>query len=183
VCEAGPKWGPCIGETTPTDRETCNGLDDTCDGYIDNNVPEVGQKCAVPGQLGPCADGIYECKQGSLLCKQMHFSVREICDNIDNDCDGKVDNNPGGSAYSLSRPCYTAQIGCKLESGKYNCNLPCQSGAQLCLSKQGVWATTCLGEITPKPEECNGIDDDCDGVIDNDAPCPQGQKCINGQCG
>ena len=31
-------------------------------------------------------------------------------------------------------------------------------------------------------EYCNGIDDNCDGQIDNNAQCPSGQTCIQGQC-
>jgi hypothetical protein len=31
-------------------------------------------------------------------------------------------------------------------------------------------------------EVCNGKDDDCDGQVDNGAPCPAGQTCTQGQC-
>jgi Cys-rich repeat protein len=35
---------------------------------------------------------------------------------------------------------------------------------------------------TPQPEVCNGIDDDCDGIVDDGAPCAAGQSCIAGAC-
>jgi hypothetical protein len=31
-------------------------------------------------------------------------------------------------------------------------------------------------------ELCNGLDDDCDTVIDNGTPCPDGQTCVAGLC-
>ena len=34
----------------------------------------------------------------------------------------------------------------------------------------------------PREEECNFFDDDCDGIVDNDAPCPEGETCQAGLC-
>jgi hypothetical protein len=46
---------------------------------------------------------------------------------------------------------------------------------------QGVWSN-CVGQVGPEKEVCNGLDDDCDGEVDEDAECPGGSQCINGQC-
>ncbi len=43
----------------------------------------------------------------------------------------------------------------------------------------------CVPNIKPSAEKCNGLDDDCDGTVDNpDAPglCDQGYVCSQGQC-
>jgi hypothetical protein len=56
----------------------------------------------------------------------------------------------------------------------------CRKGQQLCLN--GKWSPICENEIKPVAEMCNGLDDDCDGTIDNNAPCPPCQSCQNGQC-
>jgi hypothetical protein len=40
----------------------------------------------------------------------------------------------------------------------------------------------CVGAVEPSMEVCDGDDDDCDGEIDDDAPCPPGRACIDAQC-
>lgn len=35
---------------------------------------------------------------------------------------------------------------------------------------------------TPADETCNGFDEDCDGQLDEDAPCPDDKVCWEGQC-
>jgi len=57
----------------------------------------------------------------------------------------------------------------------------CALGVTVCAS--GATTTTCQELVQPKPEACNGVDDDCDGVVDNGATCPTaGDACINGAC-
>jgi formylglycine-generating enzyme required for sulfatase activity len=58
----------------------------------------------------------------------------------------------------------------------------CRSGLQKCKADKQL--VKCEGETLPKPEECNGQDDDCDGYIDNKRrgdPKPLEQSCYTGE--
>ncbi len=78
----------------------------------------------------------------------------ETCNNRDDDCDGRVDDG-------LSRSCYTGPAG---TAGRGIC----RNGTQTCGA--GRWAA-CAGQVVPRAETCNRMDDDCDGRID-DGVCP-----------
>ena len=58
--DAGPSWGPCVGEVTPAPSDDCSGRDIDCDGII-NDPKTLGQACPVPAPpekpplLGACA--------------------------------------------------------------------------------------------------------------------------------
>ena len=59
----------------------------------------------------------------------------------------------------------------------------CQAGTQTCTGAK-VW-NDCVSNVSGQTEICNGIDDDCDGQVDNGsntALCPSGGACIAGQC-
>ncbi len=72
----------------------------------------------------------------------------EICDGIDNDCDGKIDEN--------------LVLSCGTDTGE------CQAGIQACTG--GSWGP-CENEIGPSPEVCDGKDNDCDETSDEDNVC------------
>lgn len=135
--------------------EACNGLDDDCDGQVDNGSPGAGMQC-MTGQLGLCAEGITACASESVQCVPVYSSTAETCDGLDNDCDGLTDEgNPGAG-----QPCTTSAPGV------------CAAGTTAC--SQG--AVTCVQTTQPSAETCNGQDDDCDGQVD-DSPSGVGQPC------
>ncbi|MBO6940607.1 MAG: hypothetical protein JJ863_36880 [Deltaproteobacteria bacterium] len=136
----------CVGATEPS-TELCNGIDDDCDGTIDQGNPEAGRLCG--SSTGACTQGREVCTAGALVCTGAFEGGPETCNTADDDCDGMVDEgNPGGGAS------------CGSDTGA------CAFGMITCVSG----GLTCTGGTTATGELCNGVDDDCDGMTDENNP-------------
>ncbi|MDP1825226.1 MAG: MopE-related protein [Archangium sp.] len=98
---AGTEWGACEGAIGAM-AERCNGLDDDCDGLVDEEIalPPVCERT-----FGVCAGARQRCLEGAFRACEVQsygpdFEADEIsCDGLDNDCDGVVD---GSAAVQLS---------------------------------------------------------------------------------
>ena len=144
--------------------ERCNGLDDDCDGDIDEGTPAGGQACIFVGLQGACAEGTTSCAGGPMECVQTHFPVAETCNGVDDDCDGAIDE---GHPTGGEEVCNGLDDDCDDLVDEGLGTLSCGTGAcaRTVDACSGGEAQTCVPG-TPGTEVCNGLDDDCDGPTD-----------------
>eukprot|EP00029_Vermamoeba_vermiformis_P014427 TRINITY_DN954_c0_g1_i2.p1 TRINITY_DN954_c0_g1~~TRINITY_DN954_c0_g1_i2.p1 ORF type:complete len:649 (-),score=91.36 TRINITY_DN954_c0_g1_i2:93-2039(-) len=148
-CVAGRGWTAC---NNSPQTETCNDQDDDCNGLIDDNVaPTDCEPQNAPAGL--IFTGASQCKRGhqfcgSTACVGFVGPTVEVCDGIDNDCNGQVDDNLSQVGQSCGR--------CVGQG-------PCTAGTTACV--EGV--LVCQNEVTPQTETLNGIDDNCNAIIDD----------------
>ncbi|MCB9625045.1 MAG: VWA domain-containing protein, partial [Sandaracinus sp.] len=195
TCSAG-SWGTCTG-TGPT-TETCNGLDDDCDGIVDGLTRPCGT------DTGVCQRGVEICRDGmfdTTVCVGAVTGSTELCNTLDDDCDGTTDEgtDPGtmcGTSLGICTPgtlrCVGGSLECQGGTGPaaeicdgmdQDCDGrsdegaptdgPCGDGTGAC--EPGIrtcvaGAYTCVGAVGPRTEICNGVDDDCDTSTDEGNP-------------
>ena len=120
-----------------------------------------------------------ECSKGSQSCSQLGWSQCspalgprvEVCDGLDNDCDGSTDENPARPGEVLTRSCYDQDL-------RLTKTGVCSPGVRRCEEispGEFGYSEECLGQTLPSPEICDGFDNDCNGVVDDLAS--RGNQC------
>lgn len=150
--------------------EVCDGLDNDCDGIIDNHLIDVGRFCDT-GLLGVCEDGRTECEDGVLLCTQIQMPSQEVCDGADNDCDGLVDEGPDQDDNDN----YIKEIGmtCSPDGSI------CANGIYVC-EPETLGGLSCDGLGQDAEEICDGLDNNCNNEIDEGIE-GLGDPCVVGE--
>jgi hypothetical protein len=130
-----------------------------------------------------------DCRSTNPTC-----ALPEICNGCDDNVDGYIDNQPGvAAANTLKQSCTGPSPECTgastcvggvfqpcTYSGSKSCTNWCgDATSQTCNASTGV-----LGACPQRTEVCNGLDDNCDGQIDEASVCQQGTgPCTVPPCG
>ncbi len=144
----------------PAPDDPCDGVDDDCDGALDEDHPVTPTACGA----GPCAAaGESRCVGGQVVdtCRPGDGGPDDTCDGVDDDCDGAIDEGFGAVSTCGQGPCRAVA------------DVRCVAGVPV----DGCEPRPPLGS----DDTCDGIDDDCDGIADEAAPA-RSTTCGVGAC-
>jgi hypothetical protein len=190
----------CIGGTDCNDQvaaihpgrpELCNGFDDDCDPQTSDGSadPQLGSACDGP-DADRCLEGVRFCAAGSLSCTDTTTESLEVCNGLDDDCDGDLpvaERDADADGYkpctgdcndfnSAIRPgaadlCDTVDNDCNPSTPNGSADpqfgTPCDgTDSDLCFEGTRFCTTSGIiacNDITGGTfDVCNGLDDDCD---------------------
>ncbi|TNE85759.1 MAG: hypothetical protein EP330_24285 [Deltaproteobacteria bacterium] len=164
VCDGTNGWvePDYTGIAEYSTTETCDGLDNDCLGGVDDiaaaDVPAADKQDGVCAGSEKVCDGANGWVEPAYTDITGYEADESLCDSADNDCDTVVDEIPGA-------PLATNQDGI------------CAGSVQVC-DGQGGWEDPdyTLLDGWAEVDDCDGLDNDCDGDADDEGTPPAGLK-------
>ena len=150
LCVSGQASFDCDTALAELEDESCDGLDDDCDGRLDEDYLSVEVTCGV----GECADtSMSRCVDGEVTDRCL---VRAPTGD-DRDCDGRDDDCDGSTDESFVEEIVSCGQGACASTGMARC-------------VEGQYQSECQPSSPANPDEsaCDNVDNDCDGRVDED---------------
>ncbi len=184
ICSAGV-WGACSYKTIPgtceegtfkkcTTKDNLEGVRECVEGVWSECTPVVQPDCE-NGEKQACTT---DCGVGTEICVNSTWEncdapkpETEVCDGIDNNCDGTIDEQCL-CVHGKTEACYSGPDPTRMKG-------QCKDGQKVCTT--GLWGE-CVGEVLPAAEEnCSDIiDNDCNDQINDGCICTPGEKQVCG---
>ncbi len=177
------------GAISPVATEICNSLDDDCDSLLDESDPDiVGASVYYADQdgdsYGDASTSLLACAQpagygtDSADCNDADAAISpdgtELCNGYDDDCDALIDDaDPSIDGQTL----YYLDADGDGQGDPGTSSYACGASGSYSSTDPRDCDDSFASIYTGAPEQCNLIDDDCDGTADNgvlgtSAVCP-----------